>query len=76
MVQFSGSTDIATVTSGVKTHSLHQHIWLTDKILKAVKDNLRAVPEMKWQYIAWEFDYVINFPAAKICWPNYEPRLR
>ena len=41
-----------------------------------MKQNLETIPQLKWQYIALEQNYVINYPAAKICWPDYEPRLR
>ena len=43
---------------------------------QTMRSNLRALPGLKWQYIALEQNYVINYPAAKICWPDYEPRLR
>ncbi len=43
---------------------------------QAVKNNLEYAKELKWQYVALEQNYVINFPAARICWSDYEPRLR
>ena len=43
---------------------------------QAMRNNLDSIPELKWQYIGLEQNYVINYPAAEICWPDYEPRLR
>ena len=38
--------------------------------------NAVSIPELKWQYIGFEQNYVINYPATRINWPNYDPRLR
>ena len=38
--------------------------------------NAASIPEPKWQYIGFEQNYVINYPATRINWPNYDPRLR
>ena len=41
-----------------------------------MQNNLDRISGLKWQYIALEQNYVINYPAADICWPNYVPRRR
>ena len=38
--------------------------------------NAVSIPELKWQYVGFEQNYVINYPATRINWPNYDPRLR
>ena len=41
-----------------------------------MENNAVNIPELKWQYIAFEQNYVISYPATRINWPNYNPRLR
>ena len=33
-------------------------------------------PELKWLFVASEENYLISYPAAKVCWPKFVPRVR
>ena len=41
-----------------------------------MQNNLERAKELKWQYVALEENYLISYPASKICWSDFEPRYR
>ena len=48
----------------------------TEKILQAINRNKEIIPQIKWQYTGFEWNYIINYPAAKLCSRDYDPVLR
>ena len=43
---------------------------------KKMQNNLKDLPKLKWQYVALEDNYLISYPASKICWSTFKPRHR
>ena len=41
-----------------------------------MRDNLKELPKLRWQYVALEDNYLISYPASKICWSTFKPRHR
>ncbi len=45
----------------------------TQRILAAMERNREVIPQIKWQYIGFEWNYMINNPASKICQKDDNP---
>lgn len=47
-----------------------------EKLLSAMNRNKEIIPQIKWQYTGFEWNYAINYPATKsLCLPDYDPVL-
>ncbi len=55
--------DICITGSGLLSKEA-QPIFETDTFLEAAKHNRERLPELKWQYVAFEENYLVNYPST------------
>ena len=50
--------------------------YITESVLRAMKQNLQNTPGLKWQYYGSEEGVVTFYPANQLCDYTYDPRFR